>query len=120
MSGQKSFKKTKFEERILTELNSFLRTRVSDKRLQMMSFTKVKLNNDLSEAKVYWDSFDASKRSDAQEGLDSARGKLRSHLAKVIQARHIPNLVFIYDSQFESEKEIEKILSEESKKGRSF
>lgn len=120
MSGQKGFKKTKFEERILAELNSHLRMRVSDKRLQMISITKVELNNDFSEAKVYWDSFDEQARAQAQEGLDAAKGRLRTHLAQAIQARHMPYLSFFYDSQFESEKEIENILADESKKGRSF
>ena len=123
MSSQKGHKKTKLEERILSELNSFLRTRVSDKRLMLMSFTKVELNNDLSMAKVFWDSYNSSEadiRRELQETLDQARGKLRAHLAQVLNIRHTPDLTFGYDSQFESEKEIESILADEFKKGRKF
>lgn len=120
MSSQKNHKKLKFEERILSELNLFLRKNATDSRLQLMSFTKVSLNNDFSEAQIYWDTFDVDSKEFIRESLDNTRGRLRSHLAQVISARHTPALQFYYDSQFESEKEIESILDEESKKGRSF
>lgn len=117
---ERGHKKEKFEERILAELNSLLRTRISDKRLQFVSITKVELNADYSEAKVYWDTFNGDLKEDAKQGMKAVSGKMRSHLAQVIKVRHVPNLEFLYDSQFESEREIEDLLAEEAKKGRSY
>lgn len=120
-NGSKStFKKEKFEERILLELNSALRSEFSDSRLQFASFTKVELNTDYSEAIVYWDTFDASKRGDIKKAIDGIRGKLRAVLSSKLQVRHTPNLTIKYDSQYESQKSIEELLSSEAKNGKSF
>lgn len=119
-NGTKSFKKEKFEERILHELNSALRSEISDSRLQFASFTKVELNTDYSEAIAYWDTFDASKRGDIKKAIEGIRGKLRSILSTKLNVRHTPNITIKYDSQFESQQSIEEILSSESKNGKSF
>ena len=118
--SEKGLKKQKLEERIQNEINDFFRTGLSDSRLQFVSITSVKLNRDNSLAKVYWDTFDNRNRSGAIKAIDSAQGKIRTHLSKIIKMRQIPNLEFYYDSQFESEKAIEDILAEESKSGKSY
>lgn len=111
-------KKLIFEERILSELNSYLRQRAKDSFFTSISFTKVELNRDYSQAKVYWDSFREESQSEGDLKLDEAKGKLRSHLAKVLEVRHTPALEFCYDNQFHSEKKIEEILHREAKKGK--
>ncbi|MCO4793444.1 MAG: 30S ribosome-binding factor RbfA [Bacteriovoracaceae bacterium] len=120
MSGNKNNKKEKFEERILHELNKALRSEFSDSRLQFVSFTKVELNSDLSEANVYWDTFDASKRGDIKKAIDGIGSKLRAVLSTKLNVRHTPNLVLQYDSQYESQKSIEDILSSEVKNGKPY
>jgi ribosome-binding factor A len=118
MKGQD--KKIKFEERILNALNIFLRTSLSDSKLQFMSFTKVELNNDFSEAKVFWDTFDSGKRGQIKKSIESAASKLRSLLAAELKVRHTPSLVMVYDSQFESEQEIDQLLTKEKEEGKTF
>lgn len=120
MAQKKTFKKDKYEERILAEVNSLLRSKVSDPRLQFVSITKVELNKDFSVAQVYWDTFESSQRGDAKKAMESARGKLRSLLAQNLSVRAVPQLEFFYDSQFESEQVIEKILASEQEKGKKF
>lgn len=118
--SEKVQKKQKLEERILNEINDYFRKGLSDSRLQFVSITSVKLNRDNSVAQVFWDTFDNHNRSGAIKAIKSASGKIRSHLSKIIKMRQIPELEFTYDSQYESEREIEKILEEESKSGKSF
>lgn len=101
-----------FEERIKNEVNSNLRGELKDPRLALMSVTRVELNPDYSVATVYWDTFDAGKRGDIKAALGSVKGKLRSLLAKNLKVRHTPELTFIYDSQFEDEKKIERLLKD--------
>jgi len=112
-----TFKKDKLQGRLLKEINIILRN-LSDKRLQFVSVTKVELNHDNSNAVVYWDTFDASKRGDAKAAIGNMAGKIRSLLAGKIQLRHMPGLTFLYDSQYESEQVIEKILNSEKNKGK--
>jgi len=113
-------KKAKFQDRILGELNLLLRSSMSDSRLQFASFTKVELNNDFSEAKVYWDTFDPEKREGIDSAMSSAGSKFRSLLASHMKVRHTPSLTMVYDGQYESEQEIVKLLNDEEKAGKTF
>ena len=116
MVKKNPFKKDKFEERLLNEINSLLRTIIRDPRLQFVSITKVELSPDYSYATCHWDTFNAGTRGDAKKAIEEARGKLRSELAKVLEVRHVPSLTFEYDNQYEEEQKIVKLMknSEES------
>lgn len=105
-----NFKKDKFEERLLNEINSLLRTGLTDARLHFVSVTKVEMSPDYGYAVVFWDTFDAHKRGDAKKAIEKAKGKIRSELAKVLDVRHVPSLSFMYDNQFEEENKIVTLL----------
>lgn len=102
--------KGKLESQMRDFLSSFLREKISDPRLTFVSITKVELNRDNSVAKVYWDTFDANKRGDVKRGIESATMKLKSELSKALRIRKTPNLVFLYDSQYEAESHIDLLL----------
>jgi ribosome-binding factor A len=113
-----SSKKSILLEKILNASNTFIRSEVSDTRLTFVSFSRVELSDDNSHAKLYWDTFDASKRGDAKKAMDGLGGKLRSYLSKFLKMRHTPTVTFVYDSQFEDEKAITDLLKDESDKGK--
>ncbi len=115
MAKKNLFKKEKYEERLLNEINSLLRTSIKDARLQRVSVTKVELSPDFGYATISWDTFDSHTRGDAKVAIESASGKIRSELAKVLEVRHVPSLSFIYDNQFEEEKKIMDLLKSEIK-----
>jgi len=110
MAKKNNFKKAKFEERLLNEINSLLRTGISDSRLQRVSITKVEMSPDYGYAVISWDTFDASTRGDAKKAIEAAAGRIRSELAKVLDVRHVPSISFVYDNQFEEEKKIMDLL----------
>jgi ribosome-binding factor A len=116
--AKKSFKRDKYQDRLLGEVNTFLRTKFSDKRLQFVSFTKVELSGDYSSAILYWDTFDAATRGDAHTAVESIAGRLRSLLAEALNVRAVPSLELRYDSQYEAEKAIDDLLNKEAKEGR--
>ena len=105
------FKKKRYEERILGEINNILRFRLSDKRLRFVSATRVELTPDYSTAFVYWDTFDPAKRGDSKRAVGGIAGKARSLLAGVLGVKHIPQLLFRYDARFESERAITELLN---------
>ena len=113
----KSHRKDKLQEKILNSTNSFLRG-FSDARLTFVSVTKVELSNDLSTAKVYWDTFDAQNRDDIKKAIIKAKGKIRTQLSSILEMRHVPEIELIYDSQYDDEKKITDILAEEAKSGK--
>lgn len=110
MAKAKSFKKDKFEERLLHEMNSMLRKEIGDPRVTFMSFTKVELTPDYSVANVYWDTFDATRKDDCSKAVEGLTGKFRSLLARVLQVRHTPELRFAYDNSYEAEQAITRLL----------
>lgn len=105
-----NFKKSKFEERLLNEINGLLRSGLTDARLRFVSVTKVEMSPDYGYAVVHWDTFDAHTRGDAKKAIEKARGKIRSELAKVLDVRHVPALSFIYDNQFDEENKIVQLI----------
>ncbi|MEE2671429.1 MAG: 30S ribosome-binding factor RbfA [Bdellovibrionota bacterium] len=114
MARKKNFNKTIFEDKIKDQLNMSLRRDIADPRLVMASITRVELTADYSQAKVYWDTFDANKRGDIKKAMEGVAPALRSILAKELNVRHTPELQFFYDSQFEDERKIEEILASDS------
>lgn len=105
-----NFKKEKYEERLLNEINGLLRAGTNDVRLARVSITKVELSPDYGYATVSWDTYDSGTRGDAKTAIEAAAGRIRSELAKVLEVRHVPALTFIYDNQFEEEKKIMDLI----------
>ena len=116
MARGKAYSKEKYEEMIQNDINSFLRQGFSDPRLTMVSVTRVELNDDYSMAKVYWDTFNSASRGDSKAAVDGTVGKIRSMLAKTLKVRHVPEIKFFYDSQFEDERKIMELLQHDSRK----
>lgn len=114
MARKQGHNKALFEEKIKKEINVALRRTIADPRLTMVSVTRVELTQDYSHAKVYWDTYDATKRGDAKKAFDGIASKLRSILAKELNVRHTPHLELFYDSQYEAERAIESLLDKSS------
>lgn len=108
-----NFKKQKFEDRLLSEVNRILRENFSDSRLTFVSVTKVELNVDFSVAKLFWDTFDQKLRTDAEKAVNSIAPRIRKLLAGALDVRHVPEISFVYDSQYEDEARISAILEQE-------
>jgi ribosome-binding factor A len=64
------------------------------------------MSPDLKRAKVYYSLLEGNSISGARKGLESARGFFRSHIAKKMNLRYTPDLVFFFDKQH---KEIERL-----------
>ncbi len=114
MARKPGHNKVVYEEKIKNAINISLRRDIADPRLTMVSATRVELTPDYSQAKIYWDSFDASKRGEMKKAMEKSAGTFRSLLAKELNIRHTPELFFFYDSQVEDEKNIESLLSQDN------
>ena len=115
MSGD--FRKQKTEDRIQQIVNTFVKT-LSDSRLQFLTVTKVELTNDFSRAKIFWDTYDSSKKSEIEVALKRVKGKIRTQLSVNLKMRQAPEVSLVYDSQYEEEQKIDEILESEKKSGR--
>ena len=78
----------------------------------MISVTKVKVTPDLKYAKVYVSIFNSKNIKETMEGLKKSSGFIRTELAKRINLRNTPELVFEIDDSMEYGAKIDSILKE--------
>jgi ribosome-binding factor A len=91
-----------------------LRGVVKDPRVNSsLSITEVKLSKDFSSAKIYISSFGSPKELEKGiEGLNNAAGFIQSRLARHLNTRNTPKLVFFPDHSIEYGTEMIKKLGE--------
>ena len=78
----------------------------------MISVTRVKVTPDLKYAKVYVSIFNSKNIKDTMEGLKKSSGFIRTELAKRINLRNTPELIFEIDDSMEYGAKIDSILKE--------
>lgn len=110
--GNNKFSKLKYEERVRDVINLALRREFADPRLMNVSITHVELTPDYSHAKVYWDTFNTATRGDAKEAIESTTSRMRALLAAKMEVKHTPQLHYVYNSQYEDESKITKLLKD--------
>jgi ribosome-binding factor A len=88
-------------------------TLVKDPRVGFLTVTGVTVSPDGSHAVVRVSVMgEQEEKERALQGLESARGFLRSHLAKTLALRTIPDLRFELDRGLEHAQRINRILSD--------
>ncbi len=104
-------------ELVRRELTSLLRNEVKDPRVSDVIIYDVVVTKDLSVAKVYFSPMDIQQdATEMQQGLDSARGYLRTHLGKILTLRRAPELRFIVDETEVNSQRIEQLIQQSQNK----
>ena len=78
----------------------------------MISITKVKATNDLKLAKVYVSVLNSKNIKATLAGLKKSSGYIRSEVAKRVNLRNTPELIFELDDSIEYGARIDSILKE--------
>lgn len=78
----------------------------------LISVTKVKVTNDLKYAKVYVSILNSKNIKDTLAGLKKSSGFIRSELAKRVNLRNTPELIFELDDSLQYGAKIDTILKE--------
>ena len=78
----------------------------------LISVTKVKVTNDLKFAKVYVSILNSKNLKDTLAGLKKSAGFIRSELAKRVNLRNTPEIIFELDDSLEYGAKIDSILKE--------
>ena len=99
----------KVNERARTALAQLFMTEVADPRLSMLTVTRVAVTRDRSIAEVFV-ATDPSRYTEVAEGLESAKGRLRSLLGQELGWRLTPELRFIIDTGIDHAQAIDKAL----------
>ena len=112
----KSSRPKRVAEAIKNELSVFLLREVADPRLAAISFSQVMVSPDLKQAKVYFVLPVGGDEKEVLRALRKARGFFRSHLAKTLNLRYTPDLVFYFDDINEEVNRIDMLLHQISVK----
>ena len=78
----------------------------------MISVTKVKVTNDLKFAKVYVSILNSKNIKETLAGLKKSSGFIRSELARRVNLRNTPEIIFELDDSLEYGARIDSILKE--------
>lgn len=100
-------------EQIQKEISALLLKGLKDPRVGFVTITEVKVTSDLGLARIYFTVMGEDKvRKETAEGLSSAGPYLRRELGKRLRLRHVPELIFEFDSALEYGNRIESLLQE--------
>ena len=110
-AGQKRPKRV--ADMIKNEIALLLLTKVKDPRLAHVVIVAAEVTKDLRRAIVYYSVMGDEKQvKAAAEGLARAKGFFRSHIARELNMRATPDLVFKLDLSMVHQQEMERLLKE--------
>ncbi|MBQ9449546.1 MAG: 30S ribosome-binding factor RbfA [Acholeplasmatales bacterium] len=104
----------RLESTALRELSIILNQDSKNEHLRHVIVTEVRITNDLSFMKVYY-TFYQGKVENFQKYLEDAKGYLRSTLAKKLQIRKMPELIFVHDDSLATGNRIDEMLRDLNK-----
>lgn len=127
-------RRARLQSVILEELSVVVPREVKDPRIPSVTFTKAEVTSDGSQATVYLmilggsqggteglpplsDNAAKQRMKDCLDGLNSASGFLRRHLAKILTIKHIPALIFKEDKGFENTMRVHELLKQINSEG---
>lgn len=95
-------------------VSSLLLRRTTDPRLEGVAITRVTVTGDLQHARVYFSVLAPGSEAAARaaEGLASASGFLRRHLARELDLRVTPDLRFCFDEALAEARRVDELLRE--------
>lgn len=80
--------------------------------LKSITITGCEVTTDLSFCKLYYSYYGTGTKEEVQTELENCIPFLKRELAKAIEMRHIPELIFVKDDSIEYGNNIDKLLSE--------
>ena len=99
------------------EIADIIPKRVKDPRFGFVTVTEVSLSDDLKIAYVYVSVFKREEQELTLEILNSAKGAIRSEVAKRVRSKYVPQLEFRIDVSIDQGFKIDKLLKEIKEKG---
>lgn len=113
MQGKNNPRLGRIDEEYRKELSQIIGYELKNPNVTgLISITKVKVTNDLKFAKVYVSILNSKNIKDTLAGLKKSSGYIRSELAKRVNLRNTPELIFELDDSIEYGSRIDSILKE--------
>ncbi len=113
MQRKNSNRMEKVDEEFKREISKIIDQDLKNPNITgLISVTKVKTSADLKNAKVYISILNSKSKKNTMQGLKNATGYIRTELAKRVNLRYTPELIFELDETLEYGAKIDSILME--------
>lgn len=108
----------KVQRLLAREISEILSRGIKDPRVSGITVVDVDAAPDLKSAVVYYRVLgdDPSARKEAADGLKSATSTLKRKLGSRVKLKFTPNILFKYDTTYETAQRIEELLEKEKQK----
>lgn len=109
-----SIKNTRINGEVLKELSNIIHGEIKDPRINpMTSVVAVYVSPDLKSCKAYISVLgDEQSQKDTIKGLRSAEGFIRTKLAKNVNLRNTPEIMFVLDQSIEYGVNMSRLIDE--------
>ena len=106
----------KIDEELRKEISSIISMELKNRHLTgLISVTKIKTTPDLKYARVYVTMINEKSKKENLSILKKSSGYIRSAIAKKINLRNTPELIFEFDHSLEYGSRIDEILKDITK-----
>lgn len=103
----------KLNESVREAIASILLDEIADPRLDLITVTGVSVSPDIMQANVYVTAHgDEERYREVLEGLESAKGRIRSLVGQRIKSRFTPELRFFIDESVDAGMRMNEALKE--------
>jgi ribosome-binding factor A len=109
----------KIADRIKVIVAQMLERRIKDPRLGFTTVTDVRVSGDTQQATIFYTVLGATPTTElgpaelagTAAALESAKGLIRSEVAKQLGMRHAPSLEFVHDALPETARHLDEVLA---------
>lgn len=107
----------KVNEELKREISSIISLKMNNSALRkgLISVTKVDTSPDLKYARVYVSMINVGNKKEALKSLKKSSGFIRTEIARKVNMKYTPELVFEFDDSIEYGDRIDNILKEITK-----
>lgn len=113
LTKQENSRTLRVADQIQRELADLLQHETKDPRVRNITITAVEVTRDYSQAKIFYSTLGNQEEIFlTQNGLENAKGFLRSQLSHRMQLRITPQLNFVYDESVERGTRLSKLIDD--------
>ncbi len=100
-------------DRLLQVISQLLQSELSDPRLALVTVTRVNIDRELEYANVFVSTVgDETRRKEVLAALERARGLIRREVARRVQLRRAPEIIFHWDPAPEKAEHVAQLLDQ--------
>lgn len=113
-----SIKNIRINQEVQRELSNIIRNEVKDPRIMpMTSVVSVEVSPDLKQCRAYISVLGTDEEAKATiDGLKNAVGYIRTRLAKTVNLRNTPEILFVLDQSIEYGVSMTRLIDEVNQK----